>query len=81
MYADCNLNPVLVLALAEAILEGNDIHRELLTSGAITHVNLTIPEALEGAADSLVGLTEWVTPNINTLKRIVKSIVLKLVHL
>ncbi|XP_067014160.1 uncharacterized protein [Anabrus simplex] len=56
---DFTLNKSIITALAESILEGNEIHERLLREGVLQHVNMTVPEAIEAAGSKMKIVTEW----------------------
>jgi len=64
------LNKVLVNALAEAIIEGNEYHEEFLKLEVGHDPNLTLPAAIRAANNQMPKLTEWkwLTENGNLLK-------------
>lgn len=65
MYdSDKCINPSLILALAESILNGNKLHNTLKEQGALSHPNLTVPEALLYCRAKYFNLKEWVINNL-----------------
>lgn len=54
-----SVNYYLIKALAESMLEGNEIHDDLKRKGALPHINLTVPEAITFAATRVNGIKEW----------------------
>jgi hypothetical protein len=58
-YFDQPLNRLLVTSIAEAIIEGNEIHETLRNSGQLVDLNLTVPEALEAVVAKYPLFTEW----------------------
>lgn len=55
-----HLNPSVVQAFAFSILEGNDIHDYLRSSGTLENINLTVPEAIQSAGKHVQDIKEWV---------------------
>lgn len=47
-------------ALAYGMLAGNAIHNALKARGALSNINLTVPEAIRHAGDRVAGIHEWV---------------------
>ncbi|XP_049775541.1 uncharacterized protein LOC126235860 isoform X3 [Schistocerca nitens] len=55
------LSSHIITALAESIMEGNEIHRQLLQKGNLQYLNMTVPEAMAAAKSKIKFITEWVT--------------------
>lgn len=54
-----DLPQIVLRAFARSILEGNDIHQEMRNRGSLQHINLTIPEAIEGTKKKVKNIIEW----------------------
>ncbi|XP_022901831.1 uncharacterized protein [Onthophagus taurus] len=55
-----DINYFLVKAFGECILEGNEIHQNLKQRGALSNVNLTVPEGIKHSGlNKQLGLVEW----------------------
>lgn len=54
-----SVNYYLIKALAESMLEGNQVHDDLKRKGALPHINLTVPEAITFAGNRVNGIKEW----------------------
>ncbi|XP_049775538.1 uncharacterized protein LOC126458411 isoform X2 [Schistocerca serialis cubense] len=53
------LSSHIITALAESIMEGNEIHRQLLQKGNLQYLNMTVPEAMAAAKSKIKFITEW----------------------
>ncbi|ODN02950.1 hypothetical protein Ocin01_03719 [Orchesella cincta] len=58
-YQDQPLSRMLVTSLAEAIIEGNEIHESLMAEGTVNSMDLTVPEALRAVQFKYSNLVEW----------------------
>jgi hypothetical protein len=58
-YFDQPLSRMLVTSIAEAIVEGNEIHEALMIRGDLCDMDLTVPEALNAVRFKYQRLTEW----------------------
>jgi hypothetical protein len=58
-FVDQPLSRMLINSLAEAIIEGNEIHETLRRTHQLVSINLTVPEALHAVSFKYPFLTEW----------------------
>lgn len=58
-YYDQPISRMLVTSIAEAIVEGNEIHESLMLRGELYDMDLTVPEALNAVRFKYPRLTEW----------------------
>lgn len=58
-YQDQPLSRMLVTSLAEAIIDGNEIHEGLIQAGTVQNMDLTVPEALRATKFKYPNLVEW----------------------
>lgn len=64
-YQDQPLSRMLVTSLAEAIIDGNEIHEGLIQAGTVQNMDLTVPEALRATKFKYPNLVEWGDVRIN----------------
>lgn len=58
--SDQPLSRHLTVALAESIVDGNEIYEALANDGLLHDVNLTLPEAMSACSHRFHRLIEWV---------------------
>jgi hypothetical protein len=56
-----SLDRTFVSSFAQCISEGNAIHERMLRNGELTHMNLTVPEAMSASMPRSAILLEWVS--------------------
>jgi hypothetical protein len=60
---------MLVSSIAEAIVEGNEIHEALMIRGELYEMDLTVPEALNAVGFKYPSLTEWLEVSLRVAER------------
>jgi len=73
-YIDQPLSRMLVTSLAEAIVEGNDIHENLCKRGELFDVDMTVPEAIRAVRFKYPSLTEWIEKTVLETRAIGESL-------
>jgi hypothetical protein len=68
-YFDQPLSRMLVSSIAEAIVEGNEIHEALMIRGELYEMDLTVPEALNAVGFKYPSLTEWLEVSLRVAER------------
>uniref|UniRef100_A0A1B6DI50 Uncharacterized protein n=2 Tax=Clastoptera arizonana TaxID=38151 RepID=A0A1B6DI50_9HEMI len=58
-FIETPVNEQIVCILAESIIEGNNLHRKLLVTGALKFLNMTIPEAIDAIGHKIRYMIEW----------------------